>query len=127
MAFGTPGADGQDQWSLTFFLRCVHYGMTPQQAIDFPSFSSSHFPSSFGGSAQPMVLGLEGRLPAETAEALKALGHKVNYKAEGWTREAWPGGMMTAVGRGGGGETGKPLNLWAAANARGMNCYAVGR
>lgn len=127
MAFGTPGADGQDQWSLTFFLRVVHHGMAPQQAIDFPSFSSSHFPSSFGGYANPLVLGLEGRMPPETAAKLEELGHKVNYKEGGWSNEAWTGGMMTAVGRHGGGQTGRPLNLWAAANPRGMNCYAVGR
>jgi hypothetical protein len=35
--------------------------------------------------------------------------------------------MMTAVGRSGGGGTGLPLHLWAAANPRGTNCYAAGR
>ena len=70
--------------SLNFFLKVVHHGMGPQEAIDFPSFSSSHFPSSFGGSAQPLVLGLEGRLPAATAARLEALGHKVCRGA--WTR-----------------------------------------
>ena len=58
--------------------------MGPQEAIDFPSFSSSHFPSSFGGSAQPLVLGLEGRLPAATAARLEALGHK-EYNVVGWS------------------------------------------
>jgi hypothetical protein len=31
-----------------------------------------------GGRASPLVLGLEGRLPAATANALRELGHKVN-------------------------------------------------
>ena len=37
-----------------------------------------------GGRASPLVLGLEGRLPAATANALRELGHKVNFtvKAE---------------------------------------------
>jgi gamma-glutamyltranspeptidase/glutathione hydrolase len=71
--------------SLNFFLKVVHHGMGPQEAIDFPSFSSSHFPSSFGGSAQPLVLGLEGRLPAATAARLEALGHKVPWGVDAST------------------------------------------
>ena len=47
LAFGTPGGDQQDQWSLLFFLNHVLAGMNLQQAIDFPSFHSAHMPSSF--------------------------------------------------------------------------------
>ena len=47
MAFGTPGGDQQDQWSLTVFLRHVHHGMNLQEAIDAPSFYTDHLPSSF--------------------------------------------------------------------------------
>ena len=36
MAFGTPGADQQDQWSLQFFLNCVDFGMDLQAAVDAP-------------------------------------------------------------------------------------------
>ena len=45
---GTPGGEQQDQWSLIYFLRMVHHGMTIQQAIDTPSFHTEHWPSSFG-------------------------------------------------------------------------------
>ena len=47
MAFGTPGADQQDQWSLQFFLNCVDFGMNLQAAVDAPVFYTNHFPSSF--------------------------------------------------------------------------------
>ena len=47
VAFGTPGGDQQDQWSLVFFLRLVHHGRNLQEAIDLPMFHSTHAPSSF--------------------------------------------------------------------------------
>ncbi|MGA5761760.1 gamma-glutamyltransferase [Nonomuraea bangladeshensis] len=43
MAFGTPGGDQQDQWSLNFFLALVHSGgPNLQEAIDAPMFHSEH-------------------------------------------------------------------------------------
>ena len=47
LAFGTPGGDQQDQWTLSFFLNHVHFGMNLQEAIDAPAFHTTHFPSSF--------------------------------------------------------------------------------
>ena len=40
MAFGTPGGDGQDQWSTQLFLHHVHHGMNLQEAIDCPEFNT---------------------------------------------------------------------------------------
>src|SRR5580704_2416625 len=89
LAFGTPGGDQQDQWSLLFFLNHLRFGMNLQQAIDFPSFHSAHMPSSFyPRQAQPRVLDVESR--------------------------------VGAVARRNG-------VLYAAANPRGMQGYAVGR
>ena len=34
LAFGTPGGDQQDQWTLAFFLNHVVFGMNLQEAID---------------------------------------------------------------------------------------------
>ena len=45
LAFGTPGGDQQDQWTLAFFLNHVHFGMNLQQAIDAAEFHTRHFPS----------------------------------------------------------------------------------
>ena len=47
LAFGTPGTDNQDQWSLNFFLRVANGGCDLQEAIDMPMFHTEHFPRSF--------------------------------------------------------------------------------
>src|SRR5215470_3634732 len=78
LAFGTPGGDQQDQWSLLFFLNHVTFGMNLQQAIDFPSFHSAHFPSSFHPrEAQPGALDVESRVGAPVIEELRERGHDV--------------------------------------------------
>jgi gamma-glutamyltranspeptidase/glutathione hydrolase len=115
LAFGTPGGDQQDQWSLAFFLNHVHFGMNLQQAIDFPSFHSAHMPSSFyPREAQPGVLDVESRTDAAVLAELHNRGHLVNV------RPAWSLGRVSAVARRNG-------VLYAAANPRGMQGYAVGR
>src|SRR6266851_2640131 len=115
LAFGTPGGDQQDQWSLLFFLNHCKFGMHLQQAIDFPSFHSAHMPSSFyPRQAQPRVLDVESRIGAPVIEELRGRGHLVNV------RPAWSLGRVSAVARRNG-------VLYAAANPRGMQGYAVGR
>jgi gamma-glutamyltranspeptidase/glutathione hydrolase len=115
LAFGTPGGDQQDQWSLAFFLNHVHFGMNLQQAIDFPSFHSAHMPSSFyPREAQPRVLDVESRVDPAVLAELRRRGHLVNV------RPAWSLGRVSAVARRNG-------VLYAAANPRGMQGYAMGR
>ena len=115
MAFGTPGGDQQDQWSLLFLLNHLRFGMNLQQAIDFPSFHSAHMPSSFyPREAQPKVVDVEERVGAAVIADLRRRGHLVNV------RPAWSLGRMTAVARRNG-------VLYAAANPRGMQGYAAGR
>jgi len=78
MVFGTPGGDQQDQWTLQFFLNVIDFGMDLQEAVDAPTFHTSHMPSSFyprGRENNTMVV--EGRIPAETREALEKKGHIV--------------------------------------------------
>jgi gamma-glutamyltranspeptidase/glutathione hydrolase len=115
LAFGTPGGDQQDQWSLQVFLNHLTFGMNLQQAIDFPAFHSAHMPSSFyPREAQPRVLDVESRLDPAVIEELRRRGHLVNV------RPAWSLGRVSAVARRNG-------VLYAAANPRGMQGYAVGR
>jgi len=115
LAFGTPGGDQQDQWSLLFFLNHVQFGMNLQQAIDFPAFHSAHMPSSFyPRQAQPRVLEVESRVGTAVIDDLRRRGHLVNV------RPAWSLGRISAVARRNG-------ILYAAANPRGMQGYAVGR
>lgn len=117
LAFGTPGGDRQDQWSLVFFLRHVHHGMNLQEAIDAPMFHSTHFPSSFyPRGASPGELIVEGRLPEPAMADLLRRGHRVEIAAD------WSLGRLAAVGA-----DGDPAPLKAAANPRGMQGYAVGR
>ena len=115
MAFGTPGGEQQDQWSLTFFLRMVHHRMGIQQAIDLPSFHSEHWPSSFWPRiARPGKLVLEGRLGRPVLDALTARGHQAELG------EDWSEGRLSAATR-------KGETLHAGANPRGMQGYAAGR
>jgi gamma-glutamyltranspeptidase/glutathione hydrolase len=115
LAFGTPGGDQQDQWSLLVLLNHLHFGMNLQQAIDFPAFHSAHMPSSFyPREAQPRVLDVESRVDPAVVDELRRRGHLVNL------RPAWSLGRVSAVAR-------RDGVLYAAANPRGMQGYAVGR
>ena len=115
MAFGTPGGDQQDQWSLLFFLRVVHHNMNIQEAIDAPGFHSEHFPSSFWPRvARPGKLVLEGRYDDAVLHELAHRGHKAEKGVE------WSEGRLSAARV----EQGQ---FRAGANPRGMQGYAVGR
>jgi gamma-glutamyltranspeptidase/glutathione hydrolase len=117
MAFGTPGGDQQDQWSLAFLLAHLHGGLDLQAAIDAPMFHSEHFPSSFyPRQASPGRLVVESRLAPDVVEGLRARGHDVQVGG------AWSQGRLSAVARDA--DTGF---LKAGANPRGMQGYAVGR
>lgn len=47
MVFGTPGGDMQDQWTLQFFLNIAEFGMGMQEAVEAPTFHTTHFANSF--------------------------------------------------------------------------------
>jgi gamma-glutamyltranspeptidase/glutathione hydrolase len=116
MAFGTPGGEQQDQWSLIFFLRMVHHAMGIQQAIDAPSFHSEHWPSSFWPRvARPGKLVLEGRFDDTVLADLRARGHDAS-KGDDWSEGRLSGARLEADGQ-----------IYAGANPRGMQGYAVGR
>lgn len=116
LAFGTPGGDMQDQWTLLFFLRHVHHGLNLQEAIDAPTWHTTHMPSSFyPRQAEPGRLLVEDRVGEETIEALRGRGHRVSVEG------SWTLGRTSAVSIGADGL------MRAAANPRGMQGYAVGR
>ena len=119
MAFGTPGGDQQDQWSLVFFLRHVHHGMNLQEAIDAPAFHSEHWPNSFyPRQAFPNRLVLESRFSPEMIAELRRRGHEV-LLTPGWSE-----GRLSACAH----DRAEDNDLLrAGANARGMQGYAVGR
>jgi gamma-glutamyltranspeptidase / glutathione hydrolase len=116
LAFGTPGGDQQDQWSLLLFLRHIHHGLNLQEAIDAPAWHTSHFTSSFyPRSVDPGSLFIEGRIGATVLQDLRDRGHRVTTEAD------WSLGRLSAVSRDHDG------TLHAAANPRDMQGYAVGR
>jgi len=116
LAFGTPGGDQQDQWTLEFFLAHAVFGRDLQAAIDAPMFHTTHFPSSFAPhDAHP------GRVHAEPMgpgvhDELRRRGHDVVEAAP------WSLGRICVVAR-----NLKPGMLSAAASPRGGQAYAVGR
>jgi gamma-glutamyltranspeptidase / glutathione hydrolase len=122
MAFGTPGGDQQDQWSLHFLLAValrdpVRGGPDLQGAIDAPNWHTESFPSSF----YPRVMApgsctVESRVGEEVIAELRRRDHDVTVG------EPWSEGRLCAVAR-------DPENgvLSAGANPRGMQGYAAGR
>ena len=117
LAFGTPGGDAQDQWTLQFFLAHTRFGLDLQEAVDTPSFQSDHFPSSFWPRrALPGKLVVEAGLDPATIGGLRQRGHLVEVA------DHWSLGRTCAAGR-------DPATgfLVAAANPRGRQAYAVGR
>jgi gamma-glutamyltranspeptidase / glutathione hydrolase len=116
LAFGTPGGDQQDQWSLQFFLNHVDFEMNIQEAADAPNFHTAHFPSSFyPHAADPGSLVLESRIPESTRGALRAKGHKVKITGD------WSNGRVLAIRI----DT-KNRILSGAASARMETGYAMG-
>jgi gamma-glutamyltranspeptidase/glutathione hydrolase len=93
VAFGTPGGDQQDQWTLQFFLQLVDWD-TPdlQAAIDAPTVHSMHMPSSFfPRTAQPGWMAAEARIEAAVIAELAQRGHLVAQSG------AWEHGRVMAV------------------------------
>ncbi|ROS23967.1 gamma-glutamyltransferase family protein [Cellulomonas sp. PhB150] len=115
-AFGTPGGDQQDQWTVPFLLRHLVGGLDLQAAIDAPMWHSEHVPSSFYPRGHvPLGVAAESRLGADVLDGLAARGHAVDVVGP------WTLGRLSAAGIRADGM------LVAAANPRGMQGYAVGR
>ena len=79
LAFGTPGGDQQDQWSLQFLLNLLDFGFDDlQAAIDAPTVHSEHWPSSFYPRlAHPGLVDAEDRIAATTLSELERRGHRL--------------------------------------------------
>ena len=115
LAFGTPGGDQQDQWSLELFLAHAVFGRDLQAAIDAPMFHTTHFPSSFfpreadaaAGGDRGARAGGDGRGAARARARRRGHRRLVARPASAVSRA--PDGVLRA-----------------AANPRGMQGYAVG-
>ena len=93
MAFGTPGGDQQDQWSLQLFLNLVDLGAGDLQvAIDAPTLHIHHVPSSFyPRHAELGVVSAESRLDAGSLAELERRGHRIRRSGP------WEHGRVVAV------------------------------
>jgi len=117
LAFGTPGGDQQDQWSLQFLLNVIDFSMDLQEALDAPTVQTTHFPGSFYPHASdPGGCRVEARITPEVRSELQALGHKVQVDG------AWSHGQVTAVAY-------EPASgvVSGAASPRGRVAYVMGR
>ena len=116
LAFGTPGGDQQDQWTLTFFLNHVVFGHGLQAAVEASAFHTEHVPSSFTPRrARPRSLVMEPGGDASVIEELRRRGHCVDVAAP------YSLGKVCATGRRADGM------ILAAASPRGAQAYAVAR
>ena len=116
MSFGTPGGEQQDQWQPIMLMRMVDHRFNIQQAIDLPSFHSEHWISSFWPrGARPGKVVIEGRFAPEVLSDLTARGHAAEMGGE-WSEGRLTGARLEPDGQ-----------IFAGANPRGMQGYAVGR
>jgi gamma-glutamyltranspeptidase / glutathione hydrolase len=117
LAFGTPGTDMQDQWSLTFFLRVANGGDDLQEVMDMPMFHTEHFPRSFYPHHMlPGRLVVEDRVGEDVVVELQRRGHDVEV------RSSWSLGRLCAVA-----DDREAGLLRAAASPRRAQGYAAGR
>lgn len=116
LAFGTPGGDRQDQWTLNFFLNHVDFGMSVQQAVEALTFHTDHMPTSFiPRQARPRSVVIEDDVAAGTVAELRRRGHRVE------TVPARSLGQICATGPDTNG------GVLAAASPRGEQAYAAAR
>jgi len=94
MPFGTPGGDVQTQAMLQVFLNVNVFGMSAQDAIEAPRFSTYSYPGSFEPHAYfPGRLYLESRIDKSVSDALAARGHKTYA----WPDYTWLAGAVCTI------------------------------
>jgi gamma-glutamyltranspeptidase/glutathione hydrolase len=119
LAFGTPGGDQQEQWSLLLLLNHIDHGMSLQRAIDAPAFHTNHLMASFW--PREVSIGsliLESRYPESTVRELRRRGHLVAVGGP------WSEGRLSACSWE---VSGASAILRAGSNPRGMQGYAIVR
>ncbi len=78
LAFGTPGGDQQDQWTISLLVHHLDLGYDLQAAIDAANWHTNHLPSSFF--PRHVALGelvVETSLGGEVLEDLRRRGHRL--------------------------------------------------
>lgn len=106
LAFGTPGGDCQDQWSLQSFLAIVDGGRSLHEACNAPALQSAHAPNSFWPrESRPGTVLIEADMPAEVIDGLRERGHKIELtpaRSQGrcsFVRRSPDGALEAAISR----------------------------
>ncbi|MCF2535688.1 gamma-glutamyltransferase [Streptomyces sp. FB2] len=117
LAFGTPGGDQQDQWTLHAFLAVAVFGLEPQAAAELPAWHIDHFAQSFAPRlSRPGVVVVEGSFDAEVLAELERRGHRLDVVPRSTLGKVCSAGVDPATGF-----------LRASAGPRGRQAYAVCR
>ncbi|MCZ6473029.1 MAG: gamma-glutamyltransferase, partial [SAR324 cluster bacterium] len=94
LVFGSMGGDQQDQWQLQFLLNMLEFGMTLQEAIEAPKFSSEHFPEFFYPHGFDLNrLRIEPRVDEQVLRELARRGHDLEIAGD------WSEGYLLAAAR----------------------------
>ncbi len=80
--FGSPGGETIGQTQFQVLVNLVDFELPVQQAIEAPRFALTAAPNFYKPGAA-VTVEIEGRVPAETIAALKAMGHTVRV-LPGW-------------------------------------------
>ncbi len=121
LAFGSPGADLQEQWCLQFFL-WISSGLQAQEAAEAPRCHTTHLISSqVPHQAELGRLVVESQISGDAVAELRDRGHDVMV-ASPYLGRLGGMGRITVVGRDP--ETGR---LFGAADARAEQDYVCGR
>jgi gamma-glutamyltranspeptidase/glutathione hydrolase len=84
MAISVAGGDQQDQAAIQVVLNFVEFGMSPEEALKAPRFSTTHFISSFGQERAGLgSLSVPDTLPEGVQADLRARGHVVSATRSG--------------------------------------------
>jgi len=80
---GTPGADTQVQTNLQLLTHAIHFGMTPQEAVEAPRWRNMQNPME---STVPHTcenkLQLESRIGEDVQKELERRGHKLEILSD---------------------------------------------
>ncbi|WAP60921.1 gamma-glutamyltransferase family protein [Streptomyces sp. S465] len=116
LAFGTPGGDRQDQWTLNFFLNHIDFGMSAQEAVEALTFHTDAVPTSFTPRQyRPRSVVVEDGVAPGTVAELRRRGHQVDL--------ADPASLGQVCATGPDADGG----VFAAASQRGQQAYGVVR
>jgi gamma-glutamyltranspeptidase/glutathione hydrolase len=96
LAVGSPGGQGILQTNVQMFANLVHFGLSPQAAVEAPrihSWGRRSFIDKFGGDYDPRSVAIEDRLPQAAKDELTRRGHALVSLGE-WSHAVGAGAIV---------------------------------